>query len=508
MSLIDPFSVATSGLANVNRSIGIVSHNIANAATPGYVRETQTQRALSADGQVMGVATGLTTRDIDTALQTRLLTQNATAAGAAARSDALAQIDAAHGQPGAGDDIAALLGKVKDGFSTLATEPGSAPQQRAVVEQAAALTARIRDIAGTVGALRQNAQDELAAGVGALNGALARIGDISKQIILVRTLGASTADLESQRDAVAQEASGYVELRFMPRPSGDMVVFTSTGLELPTHSTQPPLAIASATMTPAGYYPGGGAPALTLNGLDVTGQFNTGTLGALITLRDTTLPIHQGELDEFAITLSRRFAAQGLGLFTDASGTVPVGGGVPRQGTYIGYANKIQVHPAIDALPSLVRDGTASVVATAGGPLAFTPNPAGGPAGFTDLITRIVSYALGDQVAPGVDHPAPDLSAMGPTGTQNRPVSVPRALTAFAAALISAETTDAANATTAKTATADIQTVLKQSMADRSGVDMDAELAKMVQLQNAYSANARVITTLQAMWSQLLQAIA
>ncbi len=37
--------------------------------------------------------------------------------------------------------------------------------------------------------------------------------------------------------------------------------------------------------------------------------------------------------------------------------------------------------------------------------------------------------------------------------------------------------------------------------------NMKYELAQMVQLQNAYAANARVITTMQSLWTQLLQSV-
>ena len=40
-----------------------------------------------------------------------------------------------------------------------------------------------------------------------------------------------------------------------------------------------------------------------------------------------------------------------------------------------------------------------------------------------------------------------------------------------------------------------------------SGVNMDTEMSQMLSLQNAYSANARVIAAVQSMFTQLLQAI-
>ena len=43
--------------------------------------------------------------------------------------------------------------------------------------------------------------------------------------------------------------------------------------------------------------------------------------------------------------------------------------------------------------------------------------------------------------------------------------------------------------------------------ADAVGVNLDKEMALLIQLQNAYAANARVITTSQAMWDALLASV-
>ena len=77
MSRIDPLSIAMSGLANVNRGLAVISQNIANANTPGYVHETHQQSALGAGGLPLGVVSGLTVRDLNVALQDQLTAQNA-----------------------------------------------------------------------------------------------------------------------------------------------------------------------------------------------------------------------------------------------------------------------------------------------------------------------------------------------------------------------------------------------------------------------------------------------
>jgi flagellar hook-associated protein 1 len=114
----------------------------------------------------------------------------------------------------------------------------------------------------------------------------------------------------------------------------------------------------------------------------------TGQIGANITLRDTTLPTDQAELDEFAQAAASRFAANGLTLFTQPDGTVPASAAPPSQNGYVGFSGTIQVNPAVQANPSAVRDGT---------PTIANPNPANpnNLAGFTGIISAVLNTVLG-----------------------------------------------------------------------------------------------------------------
>jgi flagellar hook-associated protein 1 FlgK len=48
---------------------------------------------------------------------------------------------------------------------------------------------------------------------------------------------------------------------------------------------------------------------------------------------------------------------------------------------------------------------------------------------------------------------------------------------------------------------------LQQRFNDQSGVNIDTEMSNLIALQNAYGANARVMTTVQQMMSMLLQSV-
>ena len=52
-----------------------------------------------------------------------------------------------------------------------------------------------------------------------------------------------------------------------------------------------------------------------------------------------------------------------------------------------------------------------------------------------------------------------------------------------------------------------VQTTLTTKLSAQSGVNMDTEMSTMIQLQNAYGANAKVIAAVQAMWTQLLSTV-
>ena len=133
-------------------------------------------------------------------------------------------------------------------------------------------------------------------------------------------------------------------MNVLQQANGDVLLTTTSGVTLPTHGVANPLATTGATVSPNTSYPGGGIPAITLGGVDVTAGLQGGAIGANITLRDTTLPTYQAELDEFSQNLAAGFSAQSLPLFTDEAGTVPAGGGVPVQSGYVGFAAQIQVN--------------------------------------------------------------------------------------------------------------------------------------------------------------------
>lgn len=512
MSLSSALSIASSGLADISAQLALVSHNVANASTPSYSVESIGSESLTASGVGMGVLSEPAARSVNQALQTATLQQNATVAGLQTTQTALQAIDAASGTPGQGTDLGSLLGTMQDQFSTLLNDPSSSTQQSAVVASATALTQGINTLSNTYTSQRQAAENSIVSEVGAANTALGTIGSLSAQIVAQQDTGVSTADLENQRDAAVQSLSQLLSINTMVQSNGNMVVTTAGGTTLPTvapagWSSGPPsgpLSITGVNVQPGATYPSGGITGIMLGGVDVTQQMTGGTIGANVALRDGTLPTDQAELDEFSQNMAGQFAAQGLSLFTDPSQNVPAGGGTPVQSGYVGFASEIQVNPTVQADAALVVDGNVTVAGSPTGSAAFTPNPANGPSGFTTLITNILNYALGADAQPGVPQPAANTTGLGATGTLNAPFAAPATLADFAAALTGAQAATSASATTQLGTEQAVQTSLSSQLSTQSGVNIDQQMALMIQLQNAYGANAKVMSAVQNMFSELL----
>jgi flagellar hook-associated protein 1 FlgK len=483
MNIAGALTVATGGLANIGRQMAVISQNVANASTPGYAVETGTQQSVTADGQGLGVHSGPAVRTIDAALQAEVFSQNAAVAGLQTRQRALQAIDAVSGTPGQGGDLASQLGDLQDQFSTLLNSPDNQPQQSRLVASAAALARGINALSTSYTTQRQTAQDSVVADIATANAALATLGSLSSKIVALKVGGQSTADLENQRDAALGTLSQLLDVKALEQPSGDILIITTAGLTLPIRGVTNALSTSDANMQP-----GSGAPAIMLAGVDVTSQLRGGQIGANIALRDVTLPTAQAELDELAQNLAGRFDAQGLTLFTDPLGAVPAGGGVPVQSGYVGFAGTIQVNAAVQANPSLVRDGTPSI--------------SGGLAGFTGIINLVLNNVLGS-MPPLVSN----VTGLGAAGNLNAPYVAPATLRQLAATMLGAQAQDSASTTSQLGTELAVQTTLTGRLAAGSGVNMDTEMSTMIQLQNAYGANAKVIAAVQAMWTQLLSSV-
>ena len=527
MSLDSVLSLASSALRATNQRLDTVARNVGAADVPGATAHSRTARTLVGGGGTIGLMTAPAQRDVDAAMQRSWWRNVGLSASADARANILRALERVSGPPEAETSLAGGLSRLTEAFATLRTNPASTVLQGNVVAMAREFASALNTMSDAIQRERNNAHSRMVSVVRETNGALAEIGRLNDAIVRATQAGQTTAELEDKRDAAIKTVAQALDARPIPGKDGAVILMTRNGLTLPLRGDA--LSLSDGTIG-ATTYPGGGMPDLTVNnGMTpppVLGARDLGgTLGGLMELRDRTLPLRQAELDEIAQKTARRFDQQGLRLFSRQDGTIPVENGVDQTG-YVGFAQEIRVYPAVVTNPALVRDGTHGI--PGGTPTAFpggtpnpspapggdpfTPNPPGGPAGFDQLADRILSYALGDRRGATLAHnPIVLTTGLGPD-TAN-PLSnglgtggnVPLARVVTDVLSRQAVETNQVMAEAERTAAA--RDFLFERIQERSGIDVDREMANMLALQQSYAANARVLTAVQNMWDTLLNAV-
>jgi len=506
MSLDLALTVARSGLRLLDRQMARTADDIANAGTEGHTRKILAGEALSVAGTGIGVRALPIARDVDLALQAAEMRAGGDVAAGELRMRLLGGIEAAHGRPEDGDSLGGLLAALRASLVALREAPEDAIRRGAVVAAGGDLAARYNGLATAIGGARQEAHDALVAEAGAANAALAEIGALTLDIRRELASGRSAADLEDRRDLALGRLAESLDISVIRGELGNVTVVARGGMVLPLDGAA--FSVAPATVGAGTWHGGAGTlPGLMLGGQDVTRRVLGGRMAAAAELRDVTLPRMAAELDLSAAQTAARFEAQGLRLFTDGAGAVPDPAQPYTVGGALGFAAAMRVNPAVAADPALVRDGTHAVAGAPGGASAFAPNPPGGPAGFATLLDRLLDFTFGREVAAGVPHAAVATGGLGPDGTLVSRLSGLVTLEGHAGALVAAQANERGAAEAARDRASGLGQLLGARVQARSGVDVDREVAAMVELQNAYTVNARVVATVQSMWDALFSAV-
>jgi flagellar hook-associated protein 1 FlgK len=519
MSLDSALLIATSGLRATSRALETVGNNVANADVTGYTRKVVPLSTIVSGDTASGVRVLKQVRVADTALIDRLAEARASAAGARERAERLNEVASLHGALERDGDVASLTGRLRDGFLSLLAAPQEQSRLVAAVETADMLASETRRVAAGFLSQRQDAHDRLVDLARAVNDDLEQLAALDEQIRRNVGLGQTRADLEDARDQVMGSLAESLGLRPLRQADGGVILHGPGGVMISPRSDAR-LEIETAILGPHSTYDpaGGDVPALVLRGgdpaagpLDITRRLTEGRAAALIESRDRVLPRMQAELDMFAHALATRFEQQGLRLFTDSAGAVPQNLLAPDPRNIAGFAAQLTANDAVRQQPRLLRDGTHDVLATdpepRGAPFTVNDPASGGPEGFVGMIGRVLDHAFGAARSPGVAHVPTPQTGLGPDGQIAAGFVFPSRLTDIASSVVVVQSTLRVSAD-ASAATADrLREELGQRVTQQTGVDVDAELAVMLQLQNAYAANARVIAAADEMWRSLLAAV-
>lgn len=201
-------SIAVSALRAQTYSIETTSHNIANAATPGYRRQrVELQPALPRQGALgmmgAGVEAERITRATDRLSDLRVRGSSAQAAMFGTRSSLMQSVEDVVGEPDRG--VTKELSSMWDAFSTLSVSPNDSAARYQVLSSLQAVADRVNEVRTGLDQLSSDATQRLIGEVNTSNDVLRRLVEINR---FSRSPQGLPADLADERDrALDQLAS-------------------------------------------------------------------------------------------------------------------------------------------------------------------------------------------------------------------------------------------------------------------------------------------------------------
>ncbi len=474
MSVSAALANALTGLTAASRSAQVVSSNVANVMTDGYARREIDLSPRGVGGAGAGVQVDGITRIVDETLLREIRLASAALGSADISLEFHKDVLALVGTP---NDPSSLSNRVTE-FETALLEAESRPESEArlsgVLRAAQSLAGKLNTVSDSVQQLRQDADAGINAEIGRLNRSLVRIAELNEQILRAKAADQDYPSLKDQQQKLIDDISELVPIRRIPRDNDTVALYTLGGTllldiepaEFSFQETNP--ITADMTLTSG-----------ALSGLSVDGQsiptsgtnspIAGGVLAGLFRVRDELAITVQDNLDEMARDLVARFEDPALdptllvgdpGLFTD-------GGGALNTLDVVGLAARIDVNGLVDPAQGgmlwRLRDGLGAA--------------APGPVGNAFLLTSMRMVIE---------------ETRAPLGGSFSPAA--KSFASFAAAMTSMvgqSVNDQANHVSYETAR--FQGMEEAFLAQ--GVDTDQEMQKLLLIEQAYAANARVIQT-------------
>lgn len=441
-------SIASQALAAQYAGLSVVSNNIANANTSGYSRQVVSLTAAASVQDGVSVDEGVSydgyTSVRDNVLNLAINAATSQQGSLTAQNSLLSQVNTAFS--GTDTGIGANISTLFSDLSGLSTNPSDPSARQAVLSAAQQVVTSFQQGANALSDAATSADQQVTATVGQINALAQQVASLNGQLGTMAASGQDGGALEDQRDeltAQLAQLTGVSSTQTETTPT----LTTATGSPLVVGSTAYALQVTTGA--------DGVAHVLNAEGDDITSQLTGGTLGGAITTRDQTLPGLSQQLN----TLASQFAtamnaaqAQGYDVNGNAGG------------------------PMFD-LPADPTEsaGGISVALTSGSDIAVSSDGSADSSGNVQNLLAVQTNDLGTGATP-TDAYANLVQDIGNAGSE-----VNSNLTATSASLQQLQT----------------------QQDSESGVSIDEETTNLIRYQQAYTAAAKVVSTINDLYTVL-----
>ncbi|WP_321339373.1 flagellar hook-associated protein FlgK [Breoghania sp.] len=325
---------------------------------------------------------------------------------------------------------------------------------------------------------------------------LVEVQDQLDEVASQMSLALSSYEVEGT-DAGATAPQKGLDLDMADLQKGNKVTLTYTDAGSGEEQTVTFIRVDDATQLPLGN-DATADPNDTVYGIDFSGgyasaatQMQTALAGAGFTVSDAGSVfsfVDDGGTNSTVTGLSGTFTATGLTdegtsalpFFTDGLGGELYTGAMEGRDQKIGYAGRISINP------DLVADISRLVVFDTG-----TLTESGDPTRALAMLNSLTQTSF-------------DFDSKAGIGSDTAPFN--GTVVDYLSEMVSRQSAKSSNLESASAGQEVVTNNLKNRLDDSSAVNMDEELARLIQLQNAYTSNARVMTVVRELFDVLMNA--
>ena len=232
MSLNLIMNTASTGLMAAQTQLRVVSDNVSNVNTPGYVRKIADQVAYSSNGVGAGVEVARIRLATDRFLQAASLNAEAESARQGVRYELYDRIQSLLGDPGGDGGLLGQVNGLFSAFSALSEDAVSGPYRQQAISQAQALFDEAGRIANQIQAVREDADARVSSAVNRANELLGQIEALNVEISRAAVAGGDTSGAESAQAGLVDQLAAIMDIRVSVRPVGGIQVRTGDGMLL------------------------------------------------------------------------------------------------------------------------------------------------------------------------------------------------------------------------------------------------------------------------------------
>jgi flagellar hook-associated protein 1 FlgK len=458
MTVIDN---ALTGAFAAQVALATTSQNVANVMTPGYTRQGVALASVQPlQGGVRSPGSGVSVQSI-TRFSDAYKVQQLWSSAANLGQSSVSQPYFTQLEQVMGDDTSSISGGLDNFFGALnaaSVDPTSNPLRQQVIASANSLAQRFNSLTQVLTSQRTAVFQQRSSMVQQISTLTADIASFNQQIVAAQGTGANTSGLVDARDQKIDELSGLVSVQVVRQPDGSDSVSLSGGQ---------PLVIGNLAGTMTATVNASGSQNMAVQfatqSFAVTSSQAGGQLGGLGAYETGTLiPFMQvisGMAQQFSSAMNTQLTAgydlngaPGATLFTF---------------TATGVTGTLSVNPSIT-----------------GDQLAFSSNPA--TPGNSDNLQTIIALQA-------------SLVSLPPLGA----VSLSDAMTQLVGLLGTQSQQNQTALSTAQTVRDQADSTWKST----SGVNSDEEAANLVQYQQMYQANMKVISVANTLLQSTLDII-